>query len=493
MAESLDYLTVYDEESSKGAPTAAQKKNSKRSKSLTAQRKSHSLPVAHSPAKVSQRRTSRPAPRRNVVKRTKAQKRATAKMIAANKRRAKAKRNPVAKAKRRKSGHHRKNPIAKAGTKAGARKAAKTRAAKKAKRSRAAKKAWRTRKAGGRKSPKTAKKSKAKKGGRSHASYVKAGKKAARTRKAGKSPKKHKAKKSKAKKSKSGKRSAASYRTAARKAAATRRYKQNEQEASGTYAESRRRRAKRNPIAKARKRRRNPIARSSKGFYGIKNPIPLEGGLDFFSGVFAVTLGYLFASGADRMGSTHALTATASQGGYTDSPAAGEIYNSESTMLPIWSSGKRIAFNALSIAAPLGLSAFIKSKGPKSFFQLMAFAAIARTLGKAADDGLSMALKSTSFGLRVYAPELAAASKASGAGAAALPAAAPGVFAGVPQNKQLNGTPMADPASRPMHQAVSALPQPAFQPHAAAAPQAPIANDRPYTSGPAFNPWAASE
>ena len=137
----------------------------------------------------------------------------------------------------------------------------------------------------------------------------------------------------------------------------------------------------------------------------------LEGGLDFFSGCFAVAIGYVLAAGADRFGSTHALTPSTTQGAFVDSPAVGQIYDSESPQLPIWSSGTRLAFNALAIAAPLGLSAFIKDKGPKSFFQLMAFAAIARTIGKAAEDGLSMALASTSFGLRLYAPEMAAQAK----------------------------------------------------------------------------------
>lgn len=428
-------------------------------------------------------------------------------MIAANKRRTKAKR------------HGKKNPIARAGTKAGARKAARTRAAKKAKRSRAAKKGHRARKA---------RPSKARKSGKRKASRVgksskrsRAAKKAARTRKANaemrsarakkaarsrkrkggkrkssskrRSPKRSSSKRRSPKKSKarrSGKRSTASYRKAARKAARTRAAKRSRKEATkydsgysgGEYGE--RRRAKRR--GKGRRRgKRNPLG-------GIRNPIPLEGGLDFFSGLFAVTLGYLFASGADRMGSTHALTASSSQGGYTDAPAAGQIYNSEATSLPIWSSGMRIAFNALAIAVPLGLSAFIKARGPKSFFQLMSFAAIARTVGKAADDGLSMALASTSFGLRVYAPELAAGSKMTQATAAALPAAAPGTFAGIPRAAALSAGPTGDAPQSNEHQAVASVPQTAFK-VAQPSVQPPIANDQPYFSGPQFNPWAVNE
>jgi hypothetical protein len=423
-------------------------------------------------------------------KRSKAQRAATRKLIARNKaaRRTKkrGRKNPVAAEARKSRKSRRKNPIARAGTKAGARKAAKTRAAKKAKRSRAAKKAWRTRKHGSKAkkhAKKSAKKSTARKGGRSHASYVKVGKKAARTRKAGRKS---------STKRKSG-RTKASYKRAGRKAAAARRYKANSDEAAMTIYESRRRRKRRNPIAKEaprrRRHKRNPV-----GFKAIKNPIPLEGGLDFFSGLFAVTIGYLFASGADRMGSTHALTASSSQGGYTDAPAVGQIYNSESTSLPIWSSGMRLAFNALAIAAPLGISAFVKTRGPKAFFQLMAFAAIARTVGKAADDGLSMALKSTSFGLRVYAPELAAASKSAQATTAALPAAAPGVFAGAKQPAAFNGAlttrQEAPPQSR--YTPIASLPQPGFQ-GSARHVAGPSINSSPVTTGPAFNPWAATD
>ena len=453
------------------------------------------------------------------MKRSKAQLRATRKMIAANKRRTKAKRSGKRRGKRNPL-----NPIARAGTKRGARKAARTRAAKKAKRSRAAKKGHRARKAGkARKSGKrkssarvgksTKRSRAAKKGARTRkrnaAMRSAAAKKGARKakRKGGKrkSPRKSKARKH-------SKRSAASYRKAGRKAARTRARRRNASDPtkssySGTgsdYSESRRRRRRgkrKNPIAKARRRhkRRNPIARSGK-LFGVRNPIPLEGGLDFFSGVFAVALGYIFAAGADRFGSTHALTSSNAQGGYVDAPAVGQIYNSEATSLPIWSSGMRIAFNALAIAAPLGLSAFIKDKGPKSFFQLMAFAAIARTVGKAAEDGLSMALASTSFGLRLYAPEMAAQSKITGATTAALPAAAPGVFAGVPRTNALAAAPHSIQAPSgfeapaQQHKPLGTLPTSATgfvapQQHVAGAP----INSAPQSHGVSFNPWADTD
>ena len=240
---------------------------------------------------------------------------------------------------------------------------------------------------------------------------------------------------------------------------------------------------------KHRRVKRNPLAKY--------NPIPLEGGLDFFSGLFAVTIGYLFAAGADRMGSTHALTASSAQGGFVDAPAAGQIYDSESPQTPIWSSGMRVAYNALAIAVPMGLSAFIKSKGPKSFFQLMAFAAAARTLGKAAEDGMSLAMKSTSFGLRLYAPELAAQAKLAQATTAALPSAAPGTFAGAPKQQALNGSPVGG-NTQAVKQNNAPPPAPAFDAprrEVAGAPQqTPSLDVGPgYVSRPPFNPFAATE
>lgn len=421
-------------------------------------------------------------------KRTKAQKAATAKMIRANKARSKGKRR---KGKR--------NPLLVSASKGGklrtktVRKGARTSSAKKAK-SRSGKKKGHSKKKGhAKKKSKSSKRSLAAKKAartrkRNKAERSARAKKAARSRKRkGGSKKKGSRKKGHAKKRASTKsRKSAKRSRAAKKAARTRARRKREHETSdipNAAYESRRRgkrRGKKNPL---------PIA----------NPIPLEGGLDFFSGLFAVVIGYLFAGGADRMGATHALTASTAQGGFVDAPAVGQIYDSEAPQTPIWSSGMRIAFNVIPIAVPMGISAMIKSRGPKAFFQLMAFAAIARTLGKAAEDGMSVALKNTGFGLRVYGAELAAQAKLTSAATAALPNAAPATFAGVRQQPAaLSGAPVQSQQKQPNLPAQNNAPPPApsFAPPAqqiAGAPTPSLDNTSRFVSGPAFNPFAATD
>ena len=491
LLEMADYLDIYDEAIGKAATTAAApRQDKKRHDSLTGSHSRAEIVKARSSHPSPQRRTPLRSPREeNVVKkrRSKAQKAATRKMIAANRRRSKGKRS---KGKRR--SHARENPILVTGKNLKSRKVGKRRKgtshkkkrakARKggggsSKRSRAAKKAARTRKA-------------------NKAKRSLAAKKAARSRKRKHGKAHHGKRKAHAKKkshSRKGKRSKASYSKAAKKAARTRKRnrtggtprvtkREREEYERGGYAYESRRKGKRRP-------KKNPI----------QNPIPLEGGLDFFSGLFAVVIGYLFAGGADRMGATHALTPSSAQGGYLDAPAVGQIYNSEAPATPIWSSGMRIAFNVIPIAVPMGLSAMIKSKGPKAFFQLMAFAAIARTLGKAAEDGMSMAMKTTSFGLRVYGPELAAQAKLTSAATTALPQAAPGTFAGAKPTAggQLAG---ASEAQQPRidHSAPVAPPMPTFAPVNRTVEGAPartggLDTSHHYVSGPAFNPFAPTD
>ena len=169
-----------------------------------------------------------------------------------------------------------------------------------------------------------------------------------------------------------------------------------------------------------RKRRRNPI----------------DGGMETLSSLLGVAAGFLFAGGLDRLSNTHALNASGQ-----DAPAQGDIYNSESVSLPIWSSWMRIGAAVASIGAPLW-AASMTTGGWRSFFQLAGFAAIGRTVGKAAEDGMAqlatvprIAQNTTVAPIlqRLYAPELAALQKQSGSNVAALNAASPGTFAGLPK------------------------------------------------------------
>jgi hypothetical protein len=224
------------------------------------------------------------------------------------------------------------------------------------------------------------------------------------------------------------------------------------------------------------KRKKNPF---------LPNPIPMKSGLDFFGSFFAIVFGGSVASLADRFAVTHALTAATGASSYMDAPAAGQIYNSEAMLGPIWGSWQRLLAAGASIFVPLGISAVVKSAGPRGFLQLMSLAAIGRTVVKAADDGLSMALKANSIGMRVFAPEQAAQNKLAAAKTAALPQAAPSTFAGAP----------ADANAASANSAAGMMPPPPPPPPKIAPPPAlpsptrDIQFDR-RTSAPVFNPWA---
>jgi hypothetical protein len=146
------------------------------------------------------------------------------------------------------------------------------------------------------------------------------------------------------------------------------------------------------------------------------------------SGVAGVALGYVIASGGDRYVSTHALNASGQ-----DAPAQGQIYNSESLALPIWGSWTRLGVAAVSIGLPLFVASKVKSGAWKSFFQLAGFGALARTAGKAADDGLGYLAGQTQNPMLVqlYSPELAAATAVATSSLTAPAAAPAGTFAGI--------------------------------------------------------------
>lgn len=157
---------------------------------------------------------------------------------------------------------------------------------------------------------------------------------------------------------------------------------------------------------------------------------PINGAKEMLAGVFGVAFGYVLASGADRYAVTHALASG------QDAPAQGDIYNSEAVSLPIWSSWKRLLVGVASVGAPLVVASWVKGPGTKSFFQLAAFGALARTAGKAADDGIAyFAAKMTTPSptlVRLYAPEMASVARVAAASVAQLPSAPQATFAGLP-------------------------------------------------------------
>jgi hypothetical protein len=174
--------------------------------------------------------------------------------------------------------------------------------------------------------------------------------------------------------------------------------------------------------APKRRRRRNPARR--------RRSNPIDGWKEMGAGVLGVALGYVIASGGDRFVMTHALTGSIvnGQANLTDTPPAGSIYNSEAMSLPLWSSWQRIGVAAVSVGIPLFAASKVKSSAWKSFFQLAGFGALARTAGKAADDGIAaLAMKMPNPTLvRLYAPEMAAINAIASGQQASAPA---GTFA----------------------------------------------------------------
>jgi hypothetical protein len=386
------------------------------------------------------------------------------------------------------------NPISKRAAKRRARKAARTRARKKAIRSAASRKAARTRhgRRGHRKSAHRRGHRKGhRKGRRTHhrksPKRVRAGRKAARTRKAryGQLTKREREEHEKLKSLPGGEHGEESSRrrrrrrknpiaaesrrkghrkspkrvAAGRKAARTRKRRHGHR----TYRRKRpghRRHVRRSHLRRVPGRRRKVRVkrhmsheearethrRHRRRHHRRRNPI--SGAGEMVGAIFGVTFGYVLASGLDRLVSTHALTsAGASATTFTDTPPAGSIYNSETIDLPIWSSWQRMAAAAGAVGAPLIVASMVGNAGLKSFFQLAGFAALARTFGKAADDGMGVLAQSmvtsgnpsASLLVQLYAPEVAAQAALSNAATTPQAAAPAGTFAGVPalQSKKL--------------------------------------------------------
>ena len=201
---------------------------------------------------------------------------------------------------------------------------------------------------------------------------------------------------------------------------------------------------------KRRKRRKNPRRRAHHRRH--KNPRrrrnPITGPMEMLMAVLGVAFGYVGASAADRFAATHALSASGGAGGVlTDTPPAGGIYNSEVLSLPIWSSWQRIAAGVASVGAPLVVASFVKSGAAKSFWQLAGFAALARTAGKAADDGIAVLAGQVAASnptlapmlVQLYAPELAAQTAVNTLAGGQKPAAGATSFAGLPSGRRTLG------------------------------------------------------
>jgi hypothetical protein len=297
----------------------------------------------------------------------------------------------------------------------------------------------------GRRRVKSAKRSSGK---RKSAKRVRAGKKAARTRRRhlkkdhqAKHPRRRKDKR-KAGKRKTHRRKAHRKSRkrvlAGKKAAATRKARRapadtgyDQEPEWGGADEKRRKRRKRKGHRKGR--RKNPIvvANPVRRRHRRRNPInpfmrnPIQGPAEFVAGLFGVGMGYVAANLVDRLLATHPLVASSS--GYVDSPPAGQIYDSEAPLTPIWTSPVRFIAGIGMIFVPGVLSRFAPGNTFKAFLQLASYGAAAQVAGKAISDGIAAFAPSNSLVLQAYGPEVAAQTKlASVSGGTAASIAAPG-------------------------------------------------------------------
>lgn len=190
-------------------------------------------------------------------------------------------------------------------------------------------------------------------------------------------------------------------------------------------------RIRRNPVAM--RRRHNPIG-------GYRRSNPITGPAEFFAGVLGVGMGFAFSSFLDRLVCTHPYTASTGTTTMMDSPAVGQIYNSEAVALPVWQANTaggmpwRLVAAGGSIVIPLGAAALINTHPAlKSFFQLMGFAAVGKLAGKLIEDFVSTSMATNATVQQLYAPEIAAQAKLTGAASTALTPATPATFAGLPK------------------------------------------------------------
>jgi hypothetical protein len=217
-----------------------------------------------------------------------------------------------------------------------------------------------------------------------------------------------------------------------------------------------------NPIANPRRRRRRSHHRrrhhhTHHARHRMRNPLPnpLTGTGEFVAGLFGVGSGFLLASITDRLAATHPLTQQA-PGVFTDTPAPGQVYDSEAPQLPIWKDPMRLGVAFVTIMAPGLITKYVvRGSKAKAFAQLATFGAIGRTVGKALDDGIAALasghgpLSTNMYAQRLYGAELAASSRLDQlkAGSGPMVASAAGTslqqpsgqFAGVPASARQEG------------------------------------------------------
>lgn len=189
------------------------------------------------------------------------------------------------------------------------------------------------------------------------------------------------------------------------------------------------------------------------------NPIGSSDNMEFLTGFAGAVFGGLGALALDRWASTHPLAVGSSGSGFADTPASGQVYDSQGPNTPWWSSMSRVLWGIVGVAAPLGISAIIPDRHPhwKSFFQVAFFGSLTVTGTKIAADGASKLLGSTSMGARLFAPEAAASAQL------AAGSALPSVDLTTTTGKQVTGSGSVMVAGPPKRQ--MGAPNPGFNPN----------------------------
>jgi hypothetical protein len=176
-----------------------------------------------------------------------------------------------------------------------------------------------------------------------------------------------------------------------------------------------------------RRRRRHRRARASAGAaasrrrhhrghrrerYVMENP--LSGG-ELLIGVITGSIGYITMDLADRFLATHALTAAAAAGSFTDGANGAQypgLYNATAVLAPMnW---QRWAAGVVGPLVPIFAATMVKAPAGRSALQMFGVGALLRTAGKGLQTLVAQFSNTTSFGNRLYDAEIRAAQLAAG-------------------------------------------------------------------------------
>lgn len=133
---------------------------------------------------------------------------------------------------------------------------------------------------------------------------------------------------------------------------------------------------------------------------------PIKGWGEGLAAVGGLLIGALSTVLGDRFAAGHALQGDTTKG-LVDQPGAGELYNANGSLAPIWSNWKRMVWAGANLVVPFGSSMVLKRhEKTQTFFQTWFVASFATILGKATLDVLPKVLGKRAIGARLLAPEI---------------------------------------------------------------------------------------